>query len=323
MKILITGGAGYLGSVLTGTLLNKGYSVTVLDKLLFNQTSLLQYTSNPKFKFIYGDVRNLTELEKLCKEADVIIPLAAIVGFPACASDPKLAKEINFDQIVNIVKFTNGQNKKILYPNTNSGYGLGTGQFECTEESPLTPISVYGQTKCDAENFLRNCTDAIVFRLATVFGVSSRMRTDLLVNDFVYKAITDKYIVVFEKSFKRNFIHIEDVANAFLFMLENYDKYKHEIFNVGLSTANLSKQQLLEKIQSHVKDFAVSYNDYYEDPDKRDYIVSNDKIEGTGWKPKWDLDRGIKQLIQGYQMIVPKMGAEFRNGFPLGYANQT
>jgi nucleoside-diphosphate-sugar epimerase len=323
MKILITGGAGYLGSVLTGTLLNKGYSVTVLDKLLFNQTSLLQYTSNPKFKFIYGDVRNLTELEKLCKEADVIIPLAAIVGFPACASDPKLAKEINFDQIVNIVKFTNGQNKKILYPNTNSGYGLGTGQLECTEESPLTPISVYGQTKCDAENFLRNCTDAIVFRLATVFGVSSRMRTDLLVNDFVYKAITDKYIVVFEKSFKRNFIHIEDVANAFLFMLENYDKYKHEIFNVGLSTANLSKQQLLEKIQSHVKDFAVSYNDYYEDPDKRDYIVSNDKIEGTGWKPEWDLDRGIKQLIQGYQMIVPKMGAEFRNGFPLGYANQT
>jgi nucleoside-diphosphate-sugar epimerase len=323
MKILITGGAGYLGSVLTGTLLNKGYSVTVLDKLLFNQTSLLQYTSNPKFKFIYGDVRNLTELEKLCKEADAIIPLAAIVGFPACASDPKLAKEINFDQIVNIVKFTNGQNKKILYPNTNSGYGLGTGQLECTEESPLTPISVYGQTKCDAENFLRNCTDAIVFRLATVFGVSSRMRTDLLVNDFVYKAITDKYIVVFEKSFKRNFIHIEDVANAFLFMLENYDKYKHEIFNVGLSTANLSKQQLLEKIQSHVKDFAVSYNDYYEDPDKRDYIVSNDKIEGTGWKPEWDLDRGIKQLIQGYQMIVPKMGAEFRNGFPLGYANQT
>jgi len=323
MKILITGGAGYLGSVLTGTLLNKGYSVTVLDKLLFNQTSLLQYTSNPNFKFIYGDVRNVTELEKLCKEADVIIPLAAIVGFPACAQDPKLAKEINFDQIVNIVKFTNGKNKKILYPNTNSGYGLGIGQSECTEESPLTPISVYGQTKCDAENFLQTSTDAIIFRLATVFGVSPRMRTDLLVNDFTYKAITDKYIVVFEKSFKRNFIHIEDVANAFLFMLENYDKYKHEIFNVGLSTANLSKQELLEKIQSHVKDFAVSYNDYYEDPDKRDYIVSNDKIEGTGWKPEWDLDRGIKQLIQGYQMIVPKMGAEFRNGFPLGYANQT
>jgi len=323
MKILITGGAGYLGSVITGKMLDSGHNVIVLDKLLFNQTSLLQYTSNPNFKFIYGDVRNETELERLCNEVDVIIPLAAIVGFPACAQDPKLAKEINFQQIVNIVKFTNGKGKKILYPNTNSGYGLGTGQLECTEESPLTPISVYGQTKCEAENFLRTSTDAIVFRLATVFGVSPRMRTDLLVNDFVYKAITDKYIVVFEKSFKRNFIHIQDVANVFLFMLENYDEYKGDVFNVGLSNANLSKQELLEKIQTHVKNFAVSYNDYYEDPDKRDYIVSNTKVESTGWSPKWDIDMGIDELIMAYQMIVPKMGAEFRNGFPLGYANNT
>jgi nucleoside-diphosphate-sugar epimerase len=321
MKILITGGAGYLGSVIVDKMLNAGHVVVVLDKLLFNQTSLLSYTSNSNFKFVYGDVRNESLLEKLCKEADVIIPLAAIVGFPACAADPQLSKEINFKQIVNIVKFA--QHKKILYPNTNSGYGIAEGQTECTEESPLTPISVYGQTKCDAENFLRSMTSAITFRLATVFGVSPRMRTDLLVNDFVYKAITDKYIVVFEKNFKRNFIHIEDVASAFLFMLENYDTYKGEVFNVGLSSANLSKQELLEKIQSHVKDFAVSYNDYYEDPDKRDYIVSNSKLEGTGWVPEWDLDRGIKQLIQGYQMIVPKMGAEFRNGFPLGYANNT
>ena len=323
MKILITGGAGYLGSVITGKMLDSGHHVIVLDKLLFNQTSLLQYTSNPNFKFIYGDVRNETELERLCDEVDVIIPLAAIVGFPACAQDPKLAKEINLQQMVNIVKFTNGKGKKILYPNTNSGYGLGAGQLECTEESPLTPISVYGQTKCEAENFLRTSTDAIVFRLATVFGVSPRMRTDLLVNDFTYKAITDKYIVVFEKSFKRNFIHIQDVANVFLFMLENYDKYKGEVFNVGLSNANLSKQELLEKIQTHVKNFAVSYNDYYEDPDKRDYIVSNTKVELTGWSPKWDIDMGINELIMAYQMIVPKMGAEFRNGFPLGYANNT
>ena len=321
MKIFITGGAGYLGSVIVGKMLNAGHEVVVLDKLLFNQTSLLSYTSNPKFKFIYGDVRNVELLQTLCKEADVIIPLAAIVGFPACASDPKLAREINFDQIFNIVKFA--KDKKILYPNTNSGYGLGTGQRECTEESPIAPISIYGQTKCDSENFLRANTSAITFRLATVFGVSPRMRTDLLVNDFTYKAITDKYIVVFEKNFKRNFIHVEDVASAFLFMLENYETYKGEIFNVGLSSANLSKQELLEKIQSHVKDFAVSYNDFYEDPDKRDYIVSNAKIEATGWMPEWDLDKGIKQLIQGYQMIVPKMGAEFRNGFPLGYANQT
>ena len=323
MKVLITGGAGYLGSVITETLLNAGYHVTCLDKLLFNQTSLLQHTSNTNFRFVYGDVRNEVELERLCNEADVIIPLAAIVGFPACATEPQLANDVNFKQIFNIVKFTTGKNKKILYPNTNSGYGIGVGQTECTEESPLNPISVYGNTKCAAENFLRDNTDAIVFRLATVFGVSPRMRTDLLVNDFTYKAITDKYIVVFEKNFKRNFIHIKDVASAFLFMLQNYDKYKNEVFNVGLSNANLSKQELLEKIQSHVKDFAVSYNDYYEDPDKRDYIVSNAKIEATGWVPHWGLDKGIKQLIQGYQMIVPKMGAEFRNGFPLGYAHRT
>lgn len=323
MKVLITGGAGYLGSVITGKMLNEGYVVTVLDKLIFNQTSLLSYTSNPNFRFIHGDVRNESLLEKLCDESDVIIPLAAIVGFPACASEPELANEINFKQIVNIVKYCNNKNKKILYPNTNSGYGLGTGQVECDEESPLTPISVYGQTKCEAENFLRTSTDAIIFRLATVFGVSPRMRTDLLVNDFTYKAITDKYIVVFEKSFKRNFIHIQDVANVFLFMLKNYDKYKGEVFNVGLSDANLSKQELLEKIQEHVKNFAVSYNDFYEDPDKRNYIVSNAKVESTGWSPVWDLDRGIKELIMAYQMIVPRMGAEFRNGFPLGYANQT
>ena len=323
MKILITGGAGYLGSVITGKMLVSGHQVTVLDKLIFNQVSLLSYTSNPNFKFIHGDVRNEGLLKKLCEDADVIIPLAAIVGFPACAAEPELAEEVNFNQIRNIIKFTEGKGKKVLYPNTNRGYGIGENQTECTEKSPLSPISVYGKTKCDAENILKEKTDAIIFRLATVFGVSSRMRTDLLVNDFTYKAITDKYIVVFEKTFKRNFIHIEDVANAFLFMLENYDTYKGEIFNVGLSEANLSKQELLEKIQTHVKDFAVVYDDYYEDPDKRDYIVSNKKIEATGWKPEWGLDRGIKQLIMAYQMIVPKMGAEFRNGFPLGYANQT
>jgi nucleoside-diphosphate-sugar epimerase len=323
MKILITGGAGYLGSVIVGRMLQEGHSVIVLDKLLFNQTSLLQYTHHSEFKFIYGDVRNEKLLEKLCNQVDVIIPLAAIVGFPACDAEPKLAKELNLIQIQNIIKFTKNKGKKILYPNTNSGYGIAEGQSECTEESPLNPISVYGSTKVEAERLLKEHTDAIIFRLATVFGVSSRMRTDLLVNDFTYKAITDKYIVVFEKNFKRNFIHIEDVANAFLFMLHNYDEHKGEVFNVGLSDSNLNKQQLLEKIKLQVPKFAIVYDDYYEDPDKRDYIVSNAKIEATGWKPTWSLDEGIEQLIEAYQMIVPRMGAEFRNGFPLGYANNT
>jgi nucleoside-diphosphate-sugar epimerase len=248
--------------------------------------------------------------------------LAAIVGFPACAKDPKLAWEINYNQIENIAKVVSDQ-QMILYPNTNSGYGVGEDGKFCTEESPLNPISVYGESKVAAEKLLMNSTSAVCFRLATVFGSSLRMRTDLLVNEFVYKALTDKYIVVFERHFKRNFIHIQDVSRVFYHGLHNYETMKHNVYNVGLSDANLSKQELLEKIQSHVKDFAVSYNDYYEDPDKRDYIVSNAKIEATGWMPEWNLDRGIDELIMAYQMIVPKMGSEFRNGFPLGYANQT
>jgi nucleoside-diphosphate-sugar epimerase len=323
MRILITGGAGYLGSVITQKLLESGYNVVVLDKLIFNQLSLLPYTSNPNFKFVYGDVRDTNLLKKLVDESDTIIPLAAIVGFPACDADPKLAHEINFEQIKNIVDWIKGTDKKILYPNTNSGYGVGEDGVYCDETSPLNPISVYGKTKVDAEKYILENTDGICFRLATVFGVSARMRVDLLVNDFTYKAITDKYIVVFERNFKRNFIHIKDVASAFIFMIENYDTYKGEVFNVGLSDANLSKKELLEKIQTYVKDFAVVYDDYYEDPDKRDYIVSNEKIESTGWKPVWNLDKGIEELIHAYKMIVPKMGAEFRNGFPLGYANNT
>jgi nucleoside-diphosphate-sugar epimerase len=323
MTILITGGAGYLGSVITQKLLESGYKVVVLDKLIFNQLSLLPYTSNPNFKFVYGDVRDTNLLKKLVDESDTIIPLAAIVGFPACDADPKLAYEINFEQIKNIVDWIKGTDKKILYPNTNSGYGVGEDGEYCNELSPLKPISIYGKTKVDAEKYILENTDGICFRLATVFGVSARMRVDLLVNDFTYKAITDKYIVVFERNFKRNFIHIKDVASAFIFMIENYDTYKGEVFNVGLSDANLSKKELLEKIQTYVKDFAVVYDDYYEDPDKRDYIVSNEKIESTGWKPVWNLDKGIEELIHAYKMIVPKMGAEFRNGFPLGYANNT
>jgi nucleoside-diphosphate-sugar epimerase len=323
MKILVTGAAGYLGSVITETLLNSGYNVIALDNLAFNQLSLLPHTSKQHFRFVYGDVQDTTLLKSLVDECDVIIPLAAIVGFPACDANPKLAEEINFGQIKNIVDWIKGTKKKILFPNTNSGYGIGEDGIHCTEESPLNPISIYGKTKVDAERYIQEHTDGICFRLATVFGISPRMRTDLLVNDFVYKAITDKYIVVFEKNFKRNFIHVKDVASVFVFMIKNYNKYKGQVFNVGLSDANLSKEELLIKIQFYVNDFAIVGDNYFQDPDKRDYIVSNYKIESTGWKPIWSVDMGIKELIQGYKMIVPRMGAEFRNGFPLGYANNT
>jgi len=319
MKILITGGAGYLGSVITKKMLEAGHSVTAIDNLLFKQLSPLQFTSNPNYNFIYGDVRNVDFLKHQVGIHDVIIPLAAIVGFPACKADPKLAWEVNFNQIETILDSI-GDEHIILYPNTNSGYGIGEGQTECTETSPLNPISVYGESKCAAEKLLLECSQAICFRLATVFGTSTRMRTDLLVNEFVYKAMTDKYITVFEKHFKRNFIHINDVANVFLWALNNYETMKHNVYNVGLSNANLSKQELLEKIQQYIPNFAISYSDFYEDPDKRDYIVSNAKIEATGWKPQYSLDDGIKELMKTYQVLIPRLSFEFRNGFPLGYS---
>jgi nucleoside-diphosphate-sugar epimerase len=319
MKILITGGAGYLGSVITKKMLEAGHSVTAIDNLAFKQLSPLQFTSNPNYNFIYGDIRNVDFLKHQVGIHDVIIPLAAIVGFPACKADPKLAWEVNFTQIETILDSI-GDEHIILYPNTNSGYGIGEGQSECTEESPLNPISVYGESKCAAEKLLLDCSQAICFRLATVFGTSTRMRTDLLVNEFVYKAMTDKYITVFEKHFKRNFIHIQDVANVFLWALNNYETMKHNVYNVGLSNANLSKQELLEKIQQYIPDFAISYSDFYEDPDKRDYIVSNAKIEKTGWNPKYSLDDGIIELMKTYQVLIPRLSFEFRNGFPLGYS---
>jgi len=322
MKILITGGAGYLGSIITRKMLEEGHNVTVLDNLLFNQISALEFTSNKNYNFIYGDVRNEKLLIDEIQKHDVIIPLAAIVGFPACANNPNLAWEINYRQITNIIQSIS-KNQLILFPNTNSGYGVGEENTECTEESPLTPISVYGETKVAAENVLRENTSAICFRLATVFGTSLRMRTDLLVNEFVYKAMTDKYIVVFEKDFKRNFIHIQDVGSVFAYSLENYNIMKNNSYNVGLSDANLSKDELLDIIKKYIPDFAINYSTFYKDPDKRNYIVSNKKIEATGWKPKYNLDDGILELMKTYRIIIPKMSSEFRNGFPLGYTNPT
>ena len=317
MKILITGGAGYLGSAITRKLIEK-HEVIVYDNLMYNQTSLVDLSHHPNFTFHYGDVREWSKLKYIVEQCDVIIPLAALVGFPSCEKDKELATSINLTQIQNIVDVLT-DDQKILFPNTNSGYGTRTNKGEVDETDELTPISHYGVTKCDAEDYILENSNGIIFRLATVFGSSSRMRLDLLVNEFVYKLLTDKYITIFEKEFVRNFIHIQDVANVFDYMIDNYDKHKGEVFNVGLSDTNINKQQLVERIQKYIPNISVTYSDYYEDPDKRDYIVSNKKIESTGWEPEFTLDDGIKELIQAYQMIVPQESSHYRNAFPLSY----
>lgn len=300
MRVLITGGAGYLGSVLCSELL-KNHEVVVYDNLLYNQISLLNFFGNDNFKFVYGDVRDFSKLKSYIDKADVIIPLAAIVGFPACDNDKNLATEINFTQIKKISNYTNG-NKKIIFPNTNSGYGHRT-EGVCTEEQKLTPISHYGVTKCDAENLLLDDGSSITLRLATVFGMSQRMRLDLLVNEFVYKGLTDRYITLFQANAIRNYIHIRDVASVFSFMIDNYEDNVGEAFNVGLSDTNISKKELTDRIIKYIPDFVVNMSDYYEDPDKRDYIVSNEKIEKTGWKPQFSIDDGIVELVKAYSFL--------------------
>jgi nucleoside-diphosphate-sugar epimerase len=320
MKILITGGAGYLGSVITRRLLSN-HKVTVLDNLLYKQTSLIDVCGNKNFEFIYGDVRNRKLLLEQVSVNDVIIPLAAIVGFPACENEKTLATEINYNHVKDVVDNIS-PTQMILYPNTNSGYGSRT-DGEVTEKDGLTPVSHYGVTKCDSESYVKSYSNGIIFRLATVFGISSRMRLDLLVNEFVYKLLTDRYITLFEHEFVRNFIHIQDVSSVFEFMIDNYDDYKNEIFNVGLSDTNINKQELVERIQKQIPNTSITHSDYFVDPDKRNYVVSNEKIESTGWKPNYSLDYGIRELIQAYKMIVPQESSRYRNAFPLSYGIDT
>ena len=320
MKILVTGGAGYLGSVLCSDLV-KNHEVVVYDNLLYNQISLLNLFSNKNFNFVYGDVRNYSKLSNYVNKVDVIIPLAAIVGFPACDRDKQLATAVNYYQIKDILKNTS-KDQRIVFPNTNSGYGQRTEGI-CTEDQKLTPVSHYGITKCDSENLLLDSGRAITFRLATVFGMSERMRLDLLVNEFVYKALTDRYITLFQAHTIRNYIHIKDVSSAFNFMIDNYDDNVGESFNVGLSDTNISKLELTERIQRHIPDFVVNQSDYYEDPDKRDYIVSNEKIESRGWEAEYSLDDGIEELMDGYQIIINNDSSHFRNGFPIKYGVDT
>ena len=310
VNVLITGGAGYLGSTLTEHLLTNGYNVTVLDNLMYDQVTLLHLFKRDGFKFELGDVRDKVLLQKLVGEHDVIIPLAAIVGMPACKANPELTVAVNYQQVADVLEVLRDDQKLIL-PNTNSQYGSSDSII--TEESPFNPLSLYATTKCDAENAMLAKGNGVSLRLATVFGVSPRMRTDLLVNDFTYKSVVDGYLVLFEAHFKRNYIHVQDIARTFQFIIENYNSCKGHAFNVGLSTANLSKLELVEKIKTHIPSLVIKQDNFKEDFDKRNYIVSNEKLESLGWKPIYDLDYGIKQLIQAYKLVVKKNNQNFTN----------
>ncbi|OGG45299.1 hypothetical protein A2673_00110 [Candidatus Kaiserbacteria bacterium RIFCSPHIGHO2_01_FULL_50_13] len=299
-RILVTGGAGYIGSVLTDILLREGYMITALDSLLYGP-SLLALTNNPHFTFVKGDVLDEPLMKDLVAKHDAVIHLAAIVGAPACKANPALAPLVNLHSVEMLVQYLS-PSQKLLFPNTNSGYGIGEKDAECTEESPLTPVSEYGKQKVAAEKIVHGM-GGVSFRLATVFGMSPRMRLDLMVNDFTYRAYRDHAIVLFEEHFRRNFIHVRDVANAFVFGLRNYDRMRGQAFNVGLSDANLTKRELCERIKKHVPDFYIHSAEIGTDPDKRDYIVSNAKIESFGFKPQQSLDSGITELLKGFPML--------------------
>lgn len=309
-KVLITGGAGYLGSTLAEYLLINGYEVTILDNLMYKQLSVLHLFKRDKFKFIKGDVRNTTLLQKLVSQHDVIIPLAAIVGMPACRDNPQLAIDVNYIHIKNIVEVLR-DDQKLIIPNTNSQYGSSPDII--TEESPFKPLSLYAETKCNAEACVLGNGNGVVLRLATVFGVSARMRQDLLVNDFTYKAVTDGYLVLFEGHFKRNYIHVQDIARTFQFIIENYEQCRGEVYNVGLSSANLSKLELAQTIKKYIPKLVIKEDEFNKDFDQRNYIVSNEKLESLGWSPKFDIDYGVKQLIESYQLITTVNNTNFTN----------
>ncbi|MGO8677591.1 MAG: NAD-dependent epimerase/dehydratase family protein [Limisphaerales bacterium] len=302
MKILITGGAGYIGSVLTPTLLGLGHEVTVVDSFLFRQSSLADCCHYDTFDVVRGDCRNEALMKKLAAKADVIIPLAALVGAPLCERDPIAAQTTNCDAVEMLCRLASPA-QWVLMPVTNSGYGIGEKGKLCTEDSPLRPISLYGVTKVKAEEKVLARRNGISFRLATVFGVSPRMRVDLLVNDFVHRAVTDRAVVIFEGHFKRNYIHVRDVVRAFIHGLDHFETMKGRPYNVGLDDANLSKLELCAVIKKHLPKFVFLEAPIGEDPDKRDYIVSNARIAATGFKPQWSLDRGIQELIKGYTIV--------------------
>lgn len=302
MHILVTGGAGYIGSVLIPKLLAAGHSVTLIDNFMFGQSSLADACAYETFDVVRGDCRDEALIKKHLAKADIIIPLAALVGAPICKIDPLGTQTINQDAVEMICRLASRE-QRIIMPVTNSGYGIGEeGQF-CTEDSPLRPISLYGVTKVAAEAAVLERENSLTFRLATVFGMSPRMRMDLLVNDFVYRAMHDRAIVIFEGHFKRNYIHIQDVARVFMHAISNFELMKGRPYNVGLDDANLSKLELAATIQKHIPDFTFLEAPIGEDPDKRNYIVSNARLASTGFTPEWSLDRGIKELIKGYTIL--------------------
>jgi nucleoside-diphosphate-sugar epimerase len=301
-NILVTGGAGYLGSTMVPDLLAAGHSVTVLDNFMFKQTSLNHCCHHPNFKVVKGDIRQKDTMLKLMKNADAIIPLAALVGAPLCSLDPIGATTINHDAIELMLKLLSND-QIVLMPTTNSAYGTGDKDNYCNEDSPLRPISQYAIEKVEIEKELMQHQNAISFRLATVFGMSPRMRIDLLVNDFTYRAVNDGFVVLFESHFKRNYIHVRDVSRVFQHALNNHNEMKGEIYNVGLSDANVSKKELCEHIQKQLPEFIFVDEQIGKDPDQRNYNVSNEKIESTGFDTEFSLDRGIGELIKGYEMI--------------------
>jgi len=301
-NILVTGGAGYLGSTIVPDLLEEGHKVTVLDNFMFKQSSLNHCCYHPNFSIVKGDIRQKEIMSKLMKKADVIIPLAALVGAPLCSLDPIGATTTNHDAIELMLKLLS-KDQIVLMPTTNSAYGVGEKDNYCNEDSPLRPISQYAIEKVEIEKKLMEQSNAISFRLATVFGMSPRMRIDLLVNDFTYRAVNDGFVVLFESHFKRNYIHVRDVSRVFRHALNNHNSMKGEIFNVGLSDANVSKKELCQTIQKQLPNFVFIDEQIGKDPDQRNYIVSNEKIESTGFKTEFPLDRGIGELIKGYTMI--------------------
>jgi nucleoside-diphosphate-sugar epimerase len=302
MKILVTGAAGYIGSVLVPSLLKSGYEVIALDNFRYNQISLLDCCYDRKLTVIRGDARDKNLISKCLKDVEIIFPLACLTGAPCCQEHPLEAKTVNVGA-VKIILDLRSKDQKIIFPTTNSGYGIGQQGKPCTEDTPLKPVSLYGKLKVEIEKTLLDAGNCITLRLATVFGISPRMRLDLLVNDFTYRAVTDKFLVLFQSHFKRNYIHVRDVAKAFIHCLKNCDKMENEPYNVGLSNANLSKLELCQEIKKHIPDFYFVEAEINEDLDKRDYIINNEKIEKTGFKPDISLGEGIIELIKGYQVI--------------------